>query len=341
MKDSSRSSPSGCNICLTIMRHYAAAILLGAALIWGSPAHTSPSRSSEGTLSLHEVLERCASLGTEIVSCTGRFRVDAEDQRRGDRHLMPQTVAGSWAVSGNRFREESVVTFPALGESEQADLAAQMERARSTKEAWQVRPHGSQRQFVVFDGSTGSVREYEADGNLMLNQPLVGKDAVQQATAACRFTAWLGIPALGQFRLLVSPIPTKHDAPEIAGRELVLGTDCIKLIGRNPRWHWWYTWWIAPRYGYLVLREDMISYPPRASADADKIVLRRTRVKKVQSFEQGIHLPVAVERVTAKVNQDGSIARVYRREHFTATEITVNEPLPEELFKLPPGSSSP
>ena len=293
-----------------------------------SSASTSLARPATDALRMDTVLRACASFGGSITTCSGEFKVEVEDDRRGGRIMMPQGLTGTWAVSRERFQEESVAVYPGLSQEELAKLEAEMERAS------QVRAPTTRRRVVSFDGSRGIIQEY-ADGELGLNQPLNGGEAGPTALGACDFADWLGLPAVSGIERPSPPMPTSEDEPRIAGRESIAGVECIKILGGRPRGGWSYMWWTAPEYGYLVMRVDMVRYPPRDSVDAGQLVVMRRRVEEVQAFGKDVWLPTKVEKVTAKVRPDGSLVRVFRRERFTTANMSVNEPVDEGLWEMP------
>jgi len=299
-----------------------------------SSASTSLAQLTEEALPVDTILRGCALFGGRISTCSGEFNVEVQDDRRGGGIIMPQALTGTWAVSRERFREESAAVYRDLSQEELAELAAEMERARAAEHASQVRAPASRRRVVLFDGSRGMIREY-ANGDLGLNQLLNGGEAGPTALGACDFADWLGLPAVSGIERPSPPMPTSEDEPRIAGRESIGGVECIKILGGRPRGAWWYIWWAAPKYGYLVMRTDMVRYPPRDSVDAGQLVVMRRRVEEVRAFGKDVWLPTKVEKVTAKVRPDGSLVRVLRRERFTASNVSVNEAVDESLWEMP------
>jgi hypothetical protein len=261
--------------------------------------------------------------------------MEADDERRSDRIVMPQAMRAQWAMSGNRFWEESVVTFPTRSEAEEAGGRAMDKPARGSGPGSPSLPSGDERQTVVFDGAKGLLTRYDQGGRRTISQRLDGEEGAAQAAAACAFLRWLGTPVLRPRLKAPATIPTEHDDPLIAGTEDVSGIPCIKLIGRRPRGSFAYTWWIAPEHDFLAMRIDQVTIGPSAGVGPGQHLVVRRRVKRIQSFDGDIHLPVVVEKTTAKVNADGTIARVYRRERFTATQVQVNQPVADATFRVP------
>lgn len=301
----------------------------------GSVASTSTplARLTKDALPLDTILRGCASSGGSIITCSGEFNVEVEDDRRGGGIVMPQALTGTWAVSRGRLREESAAAHRDLSQEELARIEAEMDRAGAAERPAQARAPATRRRVVLFDGSRGMIREY-ANGELGLNHPLNGGEAGATALGACDFADWLGLPAVSGIERPSPPMPTSEDEPRIAGRESIGGVECIKILGGRPRGAWWYIWWAAPKYGYLVMRTDMVRYPPRDSVDAGQLVVMRRRVEEVRAFGKDVWLPTKVEKVTAKVRPDGSLVRVLRRERFTASNVSVNEAVDESLWEM-------
>ncbi|MBN1460276.1 MAG: hypothetical protein JXA57_12130 [Armatimonadetes bacterium] len=168
-----------------------------------------------------------------------------------------------------------------------------------------------------------------------MDERIVDKSAGRQAAGMTEFWKWTGIgPSTSPFRP-TKMLPRAEFAPSVLGEEPVAGVKCVKVRSRHPRLGGEVVWWLAPEYGYLVLRRDEISYyPPGSGLDPGQYVLVRSRVKDVKQCAPGVYVPTHVERTVAWISADGSVERVPRRFVFTADQLQVNCRVQADAFDL-------
>ncbi len=325
--------PAGAR-CVSAAARGIALLLLVVGLTRGAACADPPS--------LGQILEGCRSSSDRVRSSQGTFVIEfreygndaaARAQRLGTR------LEGSWIASGESLREETVRVFPPLSGRGSAGREGRRRRDGSPETAPAGPRHGRITQIVVFNGTEGRVVQYQ-DKRLEADEPLSGKGAAQQALGLAEFWKWLGIAPRGTSPARRLTFPTAELDPEIIGLERINGVECVKVRSRHETVVSEITWWVAPEYGYTVLRRDRVRYyPPGQGLRAGQYVLVRDRVARMQPCGSGIYLPAEVERTVAWMNADGSVARILRRFRFSLGEVKVNQPVKADAFSTPGPSS--
>ncbi len=301
-----------------------------------------PLRAASADRSLRDILEGCRESDKSVRTSKGTFTIEFEDSGTGSgpmgpRYRFGKRLEGSWVASDAGLREETVRFYPELTPAEQRLLDEEQERWRPFRSGPAPPPHGELSQIVVFDGSRCRVVTHQ-NGVRDLDQLSEGTSAAATARGMSEFWKWLGLTPVGAEGRRVVEYPTAELSPEIIGREKIDGVECIKVRSGHASLRGEVIWWVAPSYGYLVLRMDQVVYfQPGGGLEAGQHALIRRRVSDVASFA-GVHLPRRVEKVVAWVNSDGSVAHVLRRWHFVADTIEVNGPVSRDSFsteKLP------
>jgi len=216
--------------------------------------------------------------------------------------LEERVVEGSWVMDGARFREDTTTVYADTGCTE--------------------------RLSVAFDGSRTAI--LWEDGTLDHLQD------VEMVADHAQFGLWLGIAHHYQpeARRLTHSIPLEGDQPTIGATETVAQTDCLRIEANQSAGGSWYTWWVAPQYGHMVMRVDSVSPVSPVDPEHPQSVRHRGEVLEVTDFGNGIFLPTVVERVASRLNPDGSVDKVYFHQTFTAADVTVNEPVDPGAFEL-------
>ena len=260
--------------------------------------------SGETSAALNEI----AAFGNPVSSCTGRFRLEWAPVDMAGVSLEQQTVLeervveGSWVMDGARFREDTTTVYADTGRTE--------------------------RLSVAFDGSRTAI--LWEDGTLDHLQD------VEMVADHAQFGLWLGVAHHYQpeARRLTHSIPLEGDQPTIGATETVAQTDCLRIDANQSAGGSWYTWWVAPQYGHMVMRVDSVSPVSPADPEHPQSLRHREEVLEVTDFGNGIFLPTVVERVASRLNPDGSVDKVYFHQTFTAADVTVNEPVDPGAFEL-------
>ena len=297
-----------------------------------------PLRAASADRSLRDILEGCRESDKSVRTSKGTFTIEFEDSGTGSgpmgpRYRFGKRLEGSWVASDAGLREETVRFYPELTPAEQRLLDEEQERWRPFRSGPAPPPHGELSQIVVFDGSRCRVVTHQ-NGVRDLDQLSEGTSAAATARGMSEFWKWLGLTPVGAEGRRVVEYPTAELSPEIIGREKIDGVECIKVRSGHASLRGEVIWWVAPSYGYLVLRMDQVVYfQPGGGLEAGQHALIRRRVSDVASFA-GVHLPRRVEKVVAWVNSDGSVAHVLRRWHFVADTIEVNGPVSRDSFSM-------
>ena len=289
-----------------------------------------PSASSAASKlpSLSRTLEECAKFGRRVKTCRGEFRIDSRLFREvQDGRMPPTTTTGSWEMSGSGLREETTRTYPALAAGTSTAQSSRGGRRSGSRTAPATPPHGEERRVVVFDGATCRVQEYKG-GVRQADRVETGGDAAQVAAGHCEFWKYLGItpPGVRSGAQGLCPVDDGSGSLEMLGVESLDGVDCLKLRSRAHAGDREVLWWVAPAYGYLVMRKDEIRYfEPGQELKQGQYTLVRIRVTEVERFPSSAYLPTRVQKSAVWMNSDGSIARQLRRWTFTASDMTVND----------------
>jgi len=284
----------------------ACAALIGIALAVALVPHQSVASAE-----CRELMASVASFGTGITSSAGSFRLETSpvdmEGLPPEQSVLPRSVVGTWVMSGVKFREEILVSYPTLGHSENIVL--------------------------IYDGLSAAIVAPDA-------RPSQTLTAVAQET---QFDRWLGISHLYMPGSQLLRLPAEEHDPVIAGTDFVGDVECIRIDALQPYGGLYLSWWVAPQYGYMVMRRDSVHPGPCTDVAADQAVRVRTEVSEFVSFDDGIYLPTGVEMVCARTNSDGSVGRVYYRTTFTAENVTVNQPIDPSRFDVShvlPGASA-
>jgi hypothetical protein len=318
-------------------------VLAAAALLVGVLPPRALCKTAAGP-TLDEILTAWRTSNGRITRSEGTFTVLLHENRDSDAAtsamMHPTRLAGSWAMSGNRLREETIRTYPELAADDSSAQDRRQARDRVSRTTPASPMQGTTKQVVVFDGSECRIVQYR-DGRRDADDRITGDDAGRQAWGVTEFWKWLGMTLPGASGPSRGTYPTASPGTAVVGTERIDGVDCVKVQWRQESPGCETTWWIAPGRGYLALRRDEVRYyPPGTGLAPGQYTLTRRRVTEVEDFGSGIWLPMKVERTVAWVNADGSVARVLRRFEFTASDVKVNErvdPGNFDIARLPPG----
>jgi hypothetical protein len=295
-------------------------------------ARTSPPAAARESKATLEALVDAAAVGwTGLRTCQGSFRIDRDDHRAATAQHGFASLSGSWKLSGNRLREEAAVTYSqGMATARAVGGPGPGGRAAAT----------SGRKLVIYDGTRGVFSEYIAgQAEPVMKHRLDGLSGIGGVAVFADILQWLPPNRLsGGLAQLEAP-PSPADDPALAGREVVSGVTTVKIVGRKPRRVGdprWMTWWIAPQYGGLVMRRDVVIRGPRPGMDRGEYWVQRRVVKRVKALGQGVYAPVEIEQSETKIGSNGAVTRVYERVRFVITAIEANRPLPSNAFTVPP-----
>jgi hypothetical protein len=299
-------------------------------------ARTSPAAANRESKATLEALVKAAAVGwTGLRTCQGSFRIARDDHRAASVQHGFASLSGSWKLSGNRLREEAAVRY-----------SQAMATARAVGGGGAGRPPAptSGRKLVIYDGTRGVFNEYiSGQAEPVMKHRLDGLSGIGGVAVFADILQWLPPNRLsgGLGRLEAPPSPA--DDLALVGHEVVSGVATIKIVGRKPRRSGesrWMTWWIAPQYGGLVMRRDVVIRGPRPGMDRGEYWVQRRVVKRVKALGQGVYAPVEIEQSETKIASNGAVTRVYERVRFVITAIEADRPIPNGVFKVPPEESA-